>query len=294
MALTLLLKDYLTNSGRDNVKLTALTVNHNLRAESSAEISKIQEWMKNRKINHEVLTWEHDELTTAVEEKARAARYQLLTEYCLANDIKVLLTAHHAMDQIETLFMRLLRGSSLKGLCSMRSKSVCNNVVIGRPLLSIFPDELKSLLAKRFSQQYIVDPSNFSEQFERNRVRKLLEKTDVSNVINSIEELQKIDEQVYSAAGEFINTRVTFDAGTFIFKKADLLALLPFVAQNVLYELLKRCNSANLSTLSFYAAEKLYEKVISPDFRGSTVFGCLVKRKSNGCLLACREVRPRL
>ena len=49
-------------------------------------------------------------------------RYSLISNYCLKNKIKYLITAHHRDDQIENFFIRLIRGSGLTGLSSMSEK----------------------------------------------------------------------------------------------------------------------------------------------------------------------------
>src|SRR5258708_36278065 len=57
---------------------------------------------------------------TAIQERARKARYRLLGRWLSDRDLKALATAHHADDQAETLVMRLNRGSGVRGLAGMR------------------------------------------------------------------------------------------------------------------------------------------------------------------------------
>ena len=62
-----------------------------------------------------------------IQKNARDIRYSLISNYCIKKNIKYLVTAHHADDQIENFFIRLFRGSGLTGLSSMSVDSKLNN-----------------------------------------------------------------------------------------------------------------------------------------------------------------------
>jgi len=87
-------------------ELHYLTVDHDLRSESKEEIKLVFDWVSSLKNNrsHVTLTWKNDKPEVAIQEKAREARYQLLTEYCQKNKISYLYVAHHLDDQTETFF----------------------------------------------------------------------------------------------------------------------------------------------------------------------------------------------
>ena len=75
---------------------------------------------------------------------------------------------------IENFFIRLLRGSGLKGLVSFdKNVSKYNDINIIRPFLSIPKKELININKKTFGF-FVEDPSNNSDKFLRNRIRKLL------------------------------------------------------------------------------------------------------------------------
>jgi tRNA(Ile)-lysidine synthase len=74
--------------------------------------------------------------------------------------------AHHAQDQQETFFIRLLRGTSLTGLCAIKS---LDGLYI-RPLLAINKNQILAYLAQE-NIEYITDPTNMSYEFLRNRIR---------------------------------------------------------------------------------------------------------------------------
>lgn len=104
-----------------------------------------------------------------LEAAAREARYQAFAQR-LGNG-GVLLTAHHLDDQAETLLQRLMRASGLRGLAGMpesRPLSECSTLF--RPLLSTARRELETY-AQAHGLSWIEDPSNESEQFDRNFLR---------------------------------------------------------------------------------------------------------------------------
>lgn len=171
MALALLAQGWARNHGGS---LTALTVDHRLRPESTAEARQVAEWMQIRGIPHHTLTWEHDGAPGAnLQMEAREARYQLLTEWCAAHDIEHLLLAHHLDDQAETFLMRLARGSGVDGLTAMRPANEWNGVTLLRPLLSLRKQALTTYLTAQ-QQAWLEDPSNHNPAYSRTHARQWL------------------------------------------------------------------------------------------------------------------------
>ena len=83
------------------------------------------------------------------------------------------MTAHHLEDQVETFFIRLSRGSGLRGLSAMKSISMINpKVKLYRPLLDIKKKYLIKI-AKNIFGTYIKDPSNRNTKYLRTKVRNL-------------------------------------------------------------------------------------------------------------------------
>ena len=83
------------------------------------------------------------------------------------------MTAHNLEDQVETFFIRLSRGSGLKGLAAMKSLTdLKNNIKVLRPLLGIKKKELIKI-ARTVYGTYIEDPSNKDLKFLRPRIRNL-------------------------------------------------------------------------------------------------------------------------
>lgn len=153
-------------------KLYALTVDHGLRSESASEAKQVASWCKNLGIEHHTLKWQHDEIQSGIQEKARDARYKLMSKWCREHGVAHLLTGHHQDDQIETFLLRLLRGSGLEGLACMLPVSKRHDITLHRPLLGKTKAELLSIL-KSYGQDYFDDPTNHKPDYTRNRIRRM-------------------------------------------------------------------------------------------------------------------------
>ena len=105
----------------------------------------------------------------SLETVARKARYAFFQRFLKAREKALLLTAHQADDQVETVLMNLMRGTGLRGLKGIPAR----RGRIGRPLLQTTRAELEAWVAER-GLAYREDESNASPRFFRNRVRSEL------------------------------------------------------------------------------------------------------------------------
>lgn len=154
-------------------QIVALTVNHGLRTSASKETAYVHELMRSKGIEHHILLWQGEKPKTGVEEAARLARYGLLENWCAAHRVCYLITAHHLMDQVETFFMRLERGSGLYGLCGMKEITPFRSINILRPFLGEHPDVFKAYL-KEQNIAWVEDESNNDERLLRVKIRHFL------------------------------------------------------------------------------------------------------------------------
>lgn len=103
-----------------------------------------------------------------IEAAARAARYAAFARHVGAGEL--LLQAHHADDQVETLLLRLLRGSGMAGLAAMPVQRALGNGELLRPLLPYSREQLLDY-ARQHELQWIHDDSNDDPAFDRNFLR---------------------------------------------------------------------------------------------------------------------------
>jgi tRNA(Ile)-lysidine synthase len=142
-------------------------VNYNLRgAHSDADEQLVRNLAASHGVDCFVKNAPIDINSSGIQEKARDLRYNWFLEVLKRNDYDVILTAHHADDQLETFLMRLTRGSGLRGLGGMQDKKG----VLIRPLLAFNKNEILSY-AKKQKLNWREDLSNSSTKYLRNAIR---------------------------------------------------------------------------------------------------------------------------
>lgn len=104
-----------------------------------------------------------------LENAARQARYDIFARHVGSGD--VLLLAHHADDQLETFFLRLLRGAGVRGLGGMPEWRAVGDGCIYRPWLACLRDEIREYAAQH-ALVWVEDESNADMQFDRNYLRE--------------------------------------------------------------------------------------------------------------------------
>ncbi|KKP28190.1 MAG: tRNA(Ile)-lysidine synthase [candidate division TM6 bacterium GW2011_GWF2_30_66] len=154
-------------------EIIAAHLDHGWREESAKEAKFCLELAKKYNITCEVRKLSELELNLKFEgskedlgRKARRHLFELIKE---KYNYDLIALAHHAQDQEETFFIRLIRGTSLSGLTSIKPKS--GDYI--RPLLEINKQEILEFLNSH-GILYVTDPSNISHEFLRNRIRELV------------------------------------------------------------------------------------------------------------------------
>jgi len=148
-------------------------VDHRLRINSSIEAQSVKNLLKKYNISSDILKWFGKKPINNIQSIARNKRYSLLINQAKKSNINNILTGHHIDDLYENFFIRISRGSGLKGLVSFSEKTQRDNVNIIRPLLSFDKKDLNYVTSKVF-QSFIEDPSNENNKFKRVRIRKLI------------------------------------------------------------------------------------------------------------------------
>ena len=104
----------------------------------------------------------------SLEAQARHVRYRALKSLIAPGE--TLLTAHHADDQLETVMMRLLRGTGVKGLRGIAGVQPFGTGYLARPLLGVTRADILAA-AQSLGLDWLEDPSNRDSRFDRNYVR---------------------------------------------------------------------------------------------------------------------------
>lgn len=210
------------------------TVDHGLRPEAKGECALVVAVCEERGVPCEVLTVEVGEGN--VQAMAREARYRTLDEWAVTR-FDAIATAHHADDQVETLIMRLNRASGLRGLSAVReiNKTDLWNVRIIRPLLRFRRAELLAVVQDS-GIEFVSDPSNENECFERVRVRKLLADVDFLDPVSWAQSASHLAE-----ADEALNTALLFAWSQYVTKEGDVYRLQAIGPRELTRRLAERC-----------------------------------------------------
>jgi tRNA(Ile)-lysidine synthase len=164
----------------DKPRIFAFHIHHGLQKAADEWLLFCEALAKKYKIGFDFRLLHIDTKLTPgnIEARARAARYEALTELCVYHGIEDLLLAHHQNDQAETVLLQLMRGAGVAGLSGMpesrmlaSSQERASSITLWRPLLHLRRQELESY-AREHKLKWIEDPSNRNSKYRRNAVRK--------------------------------------------------------------------------------------------------------------------------
>ena len=154
---------------RANYRMRAAHVDHQLHPDSGSWREQCSRVAQSLQIELVPLVVTVDAGADASPEAAaRDARYGALRQILKPNE--VLLTAHHADDQLETMLFALMRGAGLRGLSGVPSVQIFGGGWLARPLLEFARAELEEW-ARAERLQWLEDPSNENTGFDRNFLR---------------------------------------------------------------------------------------------------------------------------
>jgi tRNA(Ile)-lysidine synthetase-like protein len=105
-----------------------------------------------------------------IEETARAVRYEFFARLMRERNIPLLVTAHHADDNLETVLFRLCRGSGTRGICGISPCRPFEGGYLVRPLLHVTRREIEAFCEAR-GLSFVTDASNSDTAYARNRIR---------------------------------------------------------------------------------------------------------------------------
>lgn len=232
----------------NNDNLIIAHVNHKKRAQSDVEEEFILNYSKNKKIKCFI---KHlDKYSgSSFQSWAREERYNFFKDIALKEKVDVLLLAHHANDNLETIIQRLIRSSSLEGYAGIRKISYIDDLMLYRPLITISKEEIY-LYAKENNIKYFEDSSNEEDDYTRNRIRHhivpLLEKENpsiykaISIYSNTLFETNDFLEKYET---NFINKLNVVNTNNEFYVKMDLNLFFQesdFFKEQIMFRLLKR------------------------------------------------------
>jgi tRNA(Ile)-lysidine synthase len=209
----------------DPKRLRAVSVDHGLRPEAQAEIALVAAQAQELGIAHTALGWDWDRKGN-LQGAARQGRWMAMHEWAGLAGVDALLMGHTEDDQLETLLMRLARGSGIDGLTAMARVDLRDGLRVGRPLLGMSRAALRDWL--RAEQiDWCDDPSNDDPRYDRVRARKMYAQLETlgltrKRLLQTIDHMQAAQRSLRRAARDFARLHVRQDAGDLIFDPVAL------------------------------------------------------------------------
>jgi len=151
-------------------KLVCAHINHHIRPISDEEEKYLKNYCQNNNIIFETMkiTSYHE---NNFENEARTIRYNFYEQILKKYQSHTLFLAHHGDDLIETVFMKIIRGSNLEGYAGIKLISLQKDYQIIRPLLSYTKQDLIKY-NQNHNLKYYLDETNDDTTYTRNRYRK--------------------------------------------------------------------------------------------------------------------------
>ena len=283
----------------NNKKVYYVHVDHKIRKNSSKEAKNLKNLMNKFYIKCEILSWKKIKDTRITQENARIARYGLLDKFCKLKRINALLIAHNLDDLYENFFIRMLRGSGIRGLTSFSSKDtyINSNLKGYRPFINITKKTLLNVTNKVFGY-CINDPSNSNDQFLRVRVRNLLKslqnegfdkkKFDLTycNLHSANETLKYYsDQNVINNTNYFRkNLKDSLVINRKFFKQPDEIVL------RSLSNIISKINSKYYYPRGKSLLKKIFE-IRGNSFKKTTLGGCIIERVNNTTLIYPENIK---
>lgn len=283
LALCLLLKEI-----EDQIKFSfsALIVDHKLRKDSSEEAARVRNLLISHKINSQIIEWEGAKPKSNIQEEARIARYQILTNYCKSNNFDYLLTAHQKNDQAENFIIRLEHGSGLYGLSGIPEKTIIHQTKIIRPLLNITKDQLKEFLNSK-QIRWFDDPSNENEKYTRARIRNFLKSKPelIDKLVNASNNLNQAREAIEFYVNNFIQEKIIFQNQSASINILDFNRLPQEIKFRTLDQVLNKI-SINKKKIRGQRIDNLITKIeLGKNFTAATLGKCIIRRKKEKIII---------
>jgi tRNA(Ile)-lysidine synthase len=287
LALSFLAKIY---SIKKSINIKYFIVDHKLRKNSTLEARSVQKKLKNFSIKSNILTWKGAKPKKNIQSIAREKRYKLLTDAAKKYKIENILLGHHVDDLFENFFIRILRGSGLKGLISLDKETHKNQINLIRPLIKIDKKDLIYISNFIFGS-YIKDPSNEDDSFKRVKVRNFLKQLslegfDRKKFFLTIKNLKFANENI-----EFYTKKNLEDNVTILSKKNNIILKEKFFSQSNEVVFRSLTEVIKIVGKKYYAVRgKKIDKVIDLINTKSsfkvTLGGCIIKKVNETVILS--------
>lgn len=228
--------------------IVVVNINHQKRPEADIEEEFIKKFSRKNHLVCYTKKLPHYEGSN-FQEWARIQRYDFFYEIAKKENIKYILLAHHADDNLETILMRMLRSSSLEGYAGIRKEAKYQDFILYRPLLEVTKDDIYAY-AKNNSLTFFEDNSNQEDHYARNRIRHNVIPTLKKENPNLVKAIENYSNTLFKAADYFEKIETNFIKKTNLvhtnneyfvkFALDEFKALDLFLQEQILFRMLKK------------------------------------------------------
>ncbi len=250
------------------LKIVCCHVNHNVRKQSIEEEEYMKNYSKDNKLIFETMTiTEYGD--DNFENEARNIRYHFFEEIVEKYNAKYLMTAHHGDDLIETILMRIVRGSNLNGYSGFKDYIDMGNYYLVRPLINFTKDELVKY-DELENVKYYIDSSNSNTNYTRNRYRKVI-----------LPFLKKEDENVHKKFIKFSN--LLQETNTFVNRVRDKELKKVFKNGKLLIDKYLEVDDFIQKEILYFLMQEFYQDdlILINDKHIDLIYNTIIGKKSN-------------
>jgi len=183
-----------------------IIVDHGLRIESNTEALKTKKIATKIGYSSTIIKIKDKYSSGNLQNWARIKRRNILYHIAQRHSADIVL-GHQYDDQIETIYMRLIRSSGFNGLAGINEITKWKEITVLRPLLKIKKIEILNFLESK-KIPFVVDNSNFDTKFQRVKSRKylkLLKENKFCNIENQLHKLSNISKRFTKCINEYKN-----------------------------------------------------------------------------------------
>lgn len=298
---------HLLNTYRQEFDLSLIVahINHGLRPkESEKEAELVQKESERLGLTFEYGQFNVKEFQKvggiSLQDAARKIRFHFFNVLLQKYNANKIALGHNADDQVETVLLRLMRGSGLKGLKGMLP--IREGRVI-RPLLEVWRREIESF-AEEMKIPYLLDSSNLKKNYLRNRLRltliPLIEKEYQPNfkkiVLKTSTILREENDYLERGAEEAYQKIVREEKDALSFKFSEYQFLHPAIQWRIIQKMLGRIYSGEtvIEEREGMEVDQIYKKFhqLLPSFFIELPHGVSLEKRYDLVLIGKGWVKP--
>ena len=278
-----------------SLELASVTFDHGLRKESEDEARYVSKFAASLGVEHTILYWNRDASIklSSVQSQAREARYNEICLFCKDKGYDAVAVGHHMDDQAETVFMNLVRGSGLDGLCGIPAKSNIYGVEVIRPLMGFHKEQVQLYLRDN-NIEWIEDPSNQDKKYTRSLYRDFLNTQSDSAMLKeriskSADHLSRVSEALEFYVKRELDRVVELCVEGYIIINREALSESPLeVSMQVILHCIM-CIGGLIYKPRYRSFSRVFSDIMNSEQSQLTIGGCIVRSNSD-VILVIREV----